>query len=83
MFEKELFIGRRLIQVRSRHPPYERIKGIIVDETMKTLTVDTGGREVIIPKAGNSFNMDFGGKAAWIEGRRVMYRPEDRIKKVK
>ena len=83
MFEKELFIGRRLAQVRSKHPPYEKITGRIVNETMKTITVDTGGREVVIPKAGNSFSMDFNGKIVWIEGRRVMYRPEDRIKKVK
>lgn len=83
MFEKELFIGRNLTGVRSRHPPYERVRGLIVDETMKTFTVDTGSGEVIIPKPGNSFCMDFDGKNAWIDGRRILYRPEDRIKKAK
>lgn len=83
MYEKELFIGRRLVGVRSRHPLYEKVSGVIVNETMKTVTVDTGGREVLLPKAGNSFCMDFDGKTIWIEGRRILYRPEDRIKKVK
>ncbi len=83
MFEKELFIGRNLIGVRSRHHPYERVRGLIVDETMKTFTVDTGSGEVMVPKAENSFCMEFDGKTVWIEGRRILYRPEDRIKKVK
>lgn len=83
MYEKELFIGRKLVGVRSRHPPYEKVRGMIVNETMKTVTVDTEGREILLPKAGNLFGMDFDGKTIWIEGRRILYRPEDRIKKVK
>ncbi len=83
MYEKELFIGRELVGVRSRHPPYEKVRGMIVNETMKTITVDAGGREIVLPKAGNSFAIDFDGKTIWIEGRRILYRPEDRIKKVK
>lgn len=83
MYRKELFIGRRLVGVRSRHPPYEKIRGMIVDETMKTFTVDVAGGEVIIPKSGNSFGLEFEGKTVWIDGRSVLYRPEDRIKKIK
>jgi len=83
MLGKELFIGRRLMGIRSSHAPYEKISGVVVDESMKTITVDTGVRELRIPKAGNSFNMEFDGRTAWIEGRRVIYRPEDRIKKVR
>lgn len=83
MYEKELFIGRKLVGVRSRHPLYEKVRGVIVNETMKTVIVNMDGREILLPKAGNSFGMDFDGKTIWIEGRRILYRPEDRIKKVK
>ena len=79
VFLRHEFIGRRLRVIESAHPPYRTMEGNVVDETQHTFMVRTQAGIRMIPKAGNTFLID--GKR--IDGRRIMFRPEDRIKKIR
>ncbi len=59
-------------------------EGLVVDETMKTLTVQTDARSMRIPKCGCTFSFHhphFG--PTEIPGDAIRFRPEDRTKKVR
>ena len=58
------------------------IQGIIIDETRNTIKIDTGTEEKIIPKANVTllFTLPEGDKVS-IDGKVILARPEDRIKK--
>lgn len=58
------------------------IMGKVVDETMKTLVIQsTGLKRVAKQHAVFKFSLD--GKAVKVEGRTLKGRPEDRVKKQK
>ena len=61
----------------------EGIKGKVVNETKKTLTIeDDEGNEKIIPKGSTTFHFKLPeGAKVEIEGKIIVSRPEDRIKK--
>ena len=54
------------------------LKGKIIDETMKTILIDSGKR---IPKQNTIFRIMLGSKKIDIDGNYLIARPEDRIKK--
>ncbi len=76
---RQEFIGMNIAVQSSRHQDYVRMKGKVVDETKFTFRINTKTGVKMIPKAGNIFLLN--GKE--IVGRRIMFRPEDRIKKVR
>ena len=78
-FLRHEFIGTRIRVAESAHPPYMGMEGRVVDETMHTFRVRTDSDIRMIPKAGNTFLLD--GKK--VNGRQIMFRPEDRIKKIR
>ena len=55
------------------------IKGNVMDETMKTLTVRTAKKDIVLPKAECVFEFDINEKVI-IDGKNIMKRPEDRVK---
>lgn len=57
-------------------------KGRVVDETKNTLVIEVSGRELRIPKRGSKLLFKVDGDVL-IEGDRLMYRPEDRVKKAR
>ena len=58
------------------------LEGRVVDETRQTLTLEAGGREKSIPKDQCSFSFRIpSGKWVRVDGRILVARPEDRIKK--
>lgn len=58
--------------------------GIVVDETLQTLTVRRpDGRESRIGKVGNTFEFTTLAGPVRIEGAAIEFRPEDRTKKVR
>jgi ribonuclease P protein subunit POP4 len=59
----------------------KRIKGIITDETRNTLTLNQKGVDKIIAKGEASFIFNLGGTLVEVEGRDLIGRPEDRVKK--
>ncbi len=80
-YQQEL-IGSYVSVVDSKHRGYLRIKGKIVDETMKTLLVNCKGVSKIIPKKGNIFSAEMKNGTETLVGDRLMFRPEDRIKRL-
>ncbi|MEM7813389.1 MAG: ribonuclease P protein subunit [Candidatus Aenigmatarchaeota archaeon] len=71
-------IGLRCRVVAARNAAQVGISGVIRDETMKTLVI--GAKRV--EKEGSTFRVWLDGKAVDIEGRTILARPEDRIKKM-
>jgi len=62
------------------NPSNVEIRGKVVDETMKTLVIRSAGMKRIAKKdAVFKFSLD--GVAVKVEGRTLMGRPEDRVKK--
>ena len=63
--------------------PFSGISGRVVDETKRTLTIESDGTERMVPKPGNEFRFPYEGRTIDIIGSEIMHRPEDRIKKVR
>jgi len=74
-------IGEEITVKRSSQRNLVGMRGRIIDETLKMLTIDRGEKEIRIPKKDCVFEFRVSGKSVEIDGRKLMYRPEDRIKK--
>ena len=75
--------GLRVKVVKSKDPSQVGLKGIVIDETYKTFKIETEeGKEKIVPKDINVFVFTLpNGKKVEIDGKILVGRPEDRIKK--
>jgi RNase P/RNase MRP subunit p29 len=73
----EELIGKQVKIINSSRQELIGIKGTIIDETMKLLTIKTKEKEIKVPKEHSVF--DFNGTV--IEGEKLKYRPHERIKK--
>lgn len=78
-FLRQEFIGMDARVAASNHPGYRGISGRVVDETRGTIHIGTGSGVKIIPKQGNTFHL--GGRE--IDGSAILFRPEERIKKIR
>lgn len=66
----------------SSKPGNVGIAGKVVDETRNMLVLEkTGGGEVGLAKGENTFSFRLGRERVLIEGKLLVARPEDRIKK--
>lgn len=63
--------------------PYSGISGTVVDETKNTFTIESAGTEKMVPKPGNVFRFRMEGEEADLDGSELLFRPEDRIKKIR
>jgi ribonuclease P protein subunit POP4 len=77
---REELIGLDLEIVESRDPGLKKRQGKIIDETLNMLAIEEGLNMVKIPKKICRFKFTDGIE---LEGRKLNYRPEDRIKKVR
>ena len=59
----------------------KKIKGLIVAETRNTLTLSNGKKEKTVAKGDVSFSFNLGGTLVEVEGKTLIGRPEDRVKK--
>ena len=57
------------------------LKGTIVDETKNTFTLDSCGKEKVLPKKEITLTVSLGDDKATIDGKSILYRPEERTKK--
>ena len=82
IFRHEL-VGLYVEIVKSNHTGFTGIKGEVVDETKNTIKVEVvDGCEKIIPKNVATFRFTLPDSAVVeIDGRIIVARPEDRIKK--
>ncbi|AEG18476.1 Ribonuclease P protein component 1 [Methanobacterium paludis] len=81
IFRHEL-IGLPVKVNESSHEGFIGIHGKVVDETKNTITVDVDGTEKQVPKNVATFHFKLpDGTVVEIDGRIIVARPEDRIKK--
>lgn len=76
-------IGLKIKIKKSTDPTQIGLKGRVIDETYKTFKIETEeGKEKIVPKDINVFVFTLpNGKKVEIDGKILVGRPEDRIKK--
>ena len=77
---KHELIGLEAEIIESKDPSLKGLKGVVVDETKNMIVIDVGGEEKRIIK--KVVKMRFDGYGT-VDGSKIAYRPEDRIKKVK
>jgi ribonuclease P protein subunit POP4 len=76
------FIGLTVEVTDSTNEGLIGLHGIIIDETRNTIKIDTGKDEKIIPKDSVTFLFTLPeGEKVSIDGKVILARPEDRIKK--
>lgn len=76
------FIGSGAEITRSPHGGYVGLGGIVVGETRNTFSLISEGQVKSVIKEQAVFNFKFGdGTIAEIEGKLLVGRPEDRLKK--
>ncbi len=81
VFRHEL-IGLTVEIIDSNHKEYVGIKGKIIDETRNTINIDTGSQEKLIIKKEVVLLLYLPeNKKVSIDGKIIVARPEDRIKK--
>lgn len=85
MNSKELIrhelIGLDAEIVKSKNPTLIGFKGKIVDETQSTLTIKQKDKMKKIIKNQAIFNFKVGEKIVQVDGKLLVGRPEDRLKK--
>jgi ribonuclease P protein subunit POP4 len=76
-------IGLEVKIEKSTDPTQIGLKGRVIDETYNTLKIETKeGKEKIVPKANSIFIFTLpSGEKVEVEGKLLVARPEDRIKK--
>ena len=76
-------IGRMVKVAYSMDPSWVGRTGVIVDETKNTFKLEINGREHVIAKEIATFLFTKDDGSYEIEGKRLQFRPEDRIKKAR
>lgn len=76
------FIGLDIKVVRSSNPDVEEIAGRVVDETRNTFTILHDAKRKVVIKETSVFEfVMLDGTVVEIDGKVIMGRPEERIKK--
>ena len=76
------FIGTEAKVARSRHGDYIGMTGTVVDETRNTFTILDGKAKKAVVKDSAIFHFEFtDGTIVEINGKLLVGRPEDRLKK--
>lgn len=75
------WIGLEVEVVESPNPCEVGIKGVVIDETMKTFRIRTDRGIRTVEKRGRVFRVRYGKWVLRVRGDLVAFRPEERIKK--
>jgi len=78
-FLRQEFIGLKAKVLASKDPSLKGIEGTIIDETKNMIIIETNRGIKKIAK--DIVKLEINGKI--VEGRKIKYRPEDRIGKIK
>jgi ribonuclease P protein subunit POP4 len=78
------YIGLEVEVIDSSSPERIGISGIVIDETKNTFKIEKkNGKEVVIPKKGTKFLFKRGKETFLVEGSKILYSPEERLKKIR
>ncbi len=73
-------IGLHAFVSKSTDPGRKGMRGRVVDETKNTITIETAKGEKKVPKSEVWLRLDLGREKVEVDGKKLMARPEDRIK---
>jgi len=76
-------IGLRAEVVKSTDPGKLGFRGRVVDETRNTIVLETARGEKRVPKSEVDLRFELEDDEIMINGSRLLFRPEDRLKKAK
>lgn len=76
-------IGLPVKVEKSTDPGREKIEGKVVDETKNTLIIETTSGDKKVSKAECTFAFNYKGRWTKVDGKLLVARPEDRIKKAR
>lgn len=81
-FSRQLLIGLEVKIVGSTNPGFKSIQGRVIDETRNMLVIQRPGKITKVPKDTAIFRFKLqNGAEVQIDGRNIVGRPEDRLKK--
>jgi ribonuclease P protein subunit POP4 len=83
MLARDEFIGLKVKIKECDDPNWNGKSGTILDETKNTFVLEIGNQQKTIAKKTAKFEFHIEGKKITIDGSKIMYRPENRIKKVR
>lgn len=76
-------IGRTITIIECTDPSWVHQTGLIIDETQQTFLIEIEKKQKRIAKQTATFAFEYHGKKTIVKGSRLVYRPEDRIKKTR
>ena len=76
---RDEFMGELVTVSKHSDPSIQGISGKVIDETRETITIYSNGKTKMVSKRSGKFMF----KDGEIEGNKIAYRSQDRIKKVK
>jgi len=80
---KDEWIGKHVTITACSDPTWIGVTGVILDETRHTFLIERNQKQKRIAKKTATFEVDEDGKKITVEGVRLLYRPEERIKKAR
>ena len=82
-FKREELIGLYVKIKECKDPSWIGKSGLIINETKNTFYIKINNRQKMIAKNIAIFEFNDGGKKITLDGSKITYRPEDRIKKTR
>ena len=76
-------IGRTVSIIECTDPTWVHQTGLIIDETQQTFLIEIEKKQKRIAKQTATFAFEYHGKKTIVKGLRLVYRPENRIKKTR
>ncbi|MBI4045091.1 MAG: ribonuclease P protein subunit [Candidatus Diapherotrites archaeon] len=73
-------VGLEAEVIESSDKNKKGMKGIVVDESKNVLTIEAGSQEKKVPKKEAVFEFALGSEKARVDGKKIMFRPQDRVK---
>jgi len=83
VFIKDEFIGKAVTIKACSDPAWIGVTGLILDETKHTFLLNVGNQQKRIAKESAIFEFIQEKERIVVDGARISYRPEDRIKKAR
>ena len=80
---KEELVGLYVKIKECKDPSWIGKSGLVVDETKNTFLIEIEDQQKMISKNIATFEFEYEGKKIALEGSKIAYRPEDRIKKAR
>jgi ribonuclease P protein subunit POP4 len=76
-------IGRMVTIIECTDPSWINLSGLIIDETKHTFLIEIEKNQKRIAKQTATFAFEYHDNKTIVKGTRLVYRPEERIKKIR